>query len=114
MRLMDLYRRASSDSALDADKVEQAMEDDDPKATLIALLTQQSSTSRAVEGALERAAAAKAEALQALRAELSGMRLMALQRRAVAEGVDADEVDDAMESGDPKASLVALVLRHAA
>ena len=90
------------------------MEDDDPKATLIALLTQQSSTSRAVEGALERAAAAKAEALQALRAELSGMRLMALQRRAVAEGVDADEVDDAMESADPKASLVALVLRHAA
>eukprot|EP01045_Picozoa_sp_COSAG04_P007826 COSAG04_NODE_418_length_14698_cov_5.217412_4_plen_282_part_00 len=114
MRLMDLYRRASNDSALDADKVEQAMEDDDPKATLIALLTQQSSTSRAVEGALERAAAAKAEALQALRAELSGMRLMALQRRAVAEGVDADEVDDAMESADPKASLVALVLRHAA
>ncbi len=42
------------------------------------------------------------------------MRLMALQRRAVAEGVDADEVDDAMESGDPKASLVALVLGHAA
>eukprot|EP01045_Picozoa_sp_COSAG04_P034410 COSAG04_NODE_7517_length_1115_cov_1.893701_1_plen_126_part_00 len=68
---------------------------------------------QAVEGALDRAAAAKAEAL--LRAELAGMRLMALQRRAVAEGVqmvDADEVD---ESGDPtKASLVALVLRHAA
>ena len=83
------------------------MEDDGPKAALIDLLTQQSSTPQAVEGALHRAA--KAEAL--LRAELVGMRLVALQRRAVravAEGVDADEVD---ESGDPtKASLVALVL----
>jgi len=65
MRLMDLYRRASSDSALDADKVEQAMEDDDPKATLIALLTQQSSTPQAVEGALARAAAAKGTKAQA-------------------------------------------------
>ena len=46
------------------------------------------------------------------------MRLMALHKRAVAEGVDESAVEDAvedaveaaMESGDPKATLIDLIL----
>ena len=45
-----------------------------------------------------------------LRAELLGMRLMALQRRAAAEGVSDEAVEDAMDGEDPKAALVALIL----
>jgi len=45
-----------------------------------------------------------------LLAELRGMRLMALQRRAVDEGVDSNKVDDAMESDDPKATLISLLV----
>ena len=42
------------------------------------------------------------------------MRLMALHKRAVAVGVDESAVEDAveaaMESGDPKATLIDLIL----
>ena len=51
-----------------------------------------------------------AEAAEELRAELLGMRLMALQRRAAAEDVSDEAVEDAMDGEDPKAALVALVL----
>eukprot|EP01045_Picozoa_sp_COSAG04_P006490 COSAG04_NODE_320_length_16877_cov_26.485401_1_plen_4766_part_00 len=46
----------------------------------------------------------------ALRAELQSMRLRALERRAVSEGVSSDDVDDAMDSDDPKASLVKVIV----
>ena len=36
------------------------------------------------------------------------MRLMALHKRASSEGVSPDSVEDAMDSGNPKASLVQL------
>ena len=52
--------------------------------------------------------------IAALRSELEPMRLMALHKRAVAEGVDESAVEDAveaaMESGDPKATLIDLIL----
>ena len=58
--------------------------------------------------------AAESEAISQLRSELESMRLMALHRRAVAEGVDESAVEDtveaAMESGDPKATLIDLIL----
>ena len=48
--------------------------------------------------------------LAALWSELAGMRLMALQKRAVSEGVDANTVDDAMDGDDPKAALISLIV----
>ena len=56
---------------------------------------------------------AEAEAPQtvaALRRELSGLRLMGLHKRAVAEGVPSAATDDAMEADDPKAELIALLV----
>jgi male-specific lethal 1 len=49
----------------------------------------------------------------ALRSELEEMRLTALQKRAVSEGVSADAVDGAMDGDDPKSSLVALIIELA-
>ncbi len=50
------------------------------------------------------------EEIAALRAELACMRVTALQKRARSEGVSADAADDAMDSDDPKAELIALLL----
>jgi hypothetical protein len=46
----------------------------------------------------------------ALRQELSALRVMKLHARALADGVDSVAVDDAMDSYDPKAELIALLL----
>ena len=45
-----------------------------------------------------------------LREELGALRLMALHRRAGAEGVDAAELDAAMETASPKAALIDLIV----
>ena len=41
------------------------------------------------------------------------MRLRALERRALSEGVSNDAVDDAMDGDDPKAALIALIVEAA-
>jgi hypothetical protein len=46
----------------------------------------------------------------ALRLELRELKLMALQRRALSVGVTVESVEDAMESADPKASLIDVIL----
>ena len=48
----------------------------------------------------------------ALRQELGGLRLMALQKRATSIGVSDAALENAMDSSDPKASLIKLVLEH--
>ena len=42
------------------------------------------------------------------------LRLAALQKRALSEGVSADVVDDTMDGDAPKASLIALIVAVAA
>ena len=49
-----------------------------------------------------------------LRAELEGMRLKELRRRARAQGVGADELEEAAEADEPKAAMVELLLSKAA
>jgi hypothetical protein len=49
-------------------------------------------------------------AMASLRQTLQGMKLMALHKRAVAEGVSEGDVEDAMESAEPKAELIALLM----
>jgi hypothetical protein len=55
------------------------------------------------EPELEHAQEARAE--EKLRAELGGLKLGALNKRAMVEGVEEDVIEDAMASDDPKASL---------
>eukprot|EP01045_Picozoa_sp_COSAG04_P003348 COSAG04_NODE_135_length_23774_cov_40.993918_11_plen_2893_part_00 len=52
----------------------------------------------------------ESEAATALRSELGTMRLRALEQRALSEGASADAIDDAMDSEDPKASLISLIV----
>ena len=101
MRTMALHRRAVSEG-VDAEKLEDAMDSDNPKAAVIELLVE-------LAGA-ESPDMARARAVEELRTELGGMRTMALHRRAVSEAVDADSLEDAMDSDDPKASLIELIV----
>ena len=47
----------------------------------------------------------------ALRAELRGMRLAALHKRAVKEGVGPDAIDAAMDADDAKGALAKLIVQ---
>jgi hypothetical protein len=47
-----------------------------------------------------------------LRAELSGLKLGALNKRAMEEGVDGDAIEAAMDSDDPKAALTDALMVH--
>ena len=98
--LMELYRRTQSEG-VDATAVDAAMDSDSAKADIVQLLLD----SRA---ALERSQ--RADELGALRAELSGLRVMALHKRAEAAGVGSALIEDAMDGEAPKADLVALIL----
>eukprot|EP01045_Picozoa_sp_COSAG04_P016169 COSAG04_NODE_1329_length_7203_cov_11.591216_1_plen_934_part_10 len=53
---------------------------------------------------------AESDEMAELRSELQSMRMTALQKRAVSEGVSPEAIDDAMDGSDPKSSLVALIV----
>ena len=97
---MKLHARALADGVESA-AVDEAMDGEDPKGTLISLVLAQHADSEA---------AGKTEALETLRAELQGLRVMELHKRAAGAGVEAGRADDAMDSDDPKAELIALLL----
>ena len=49
---------------------------------------------------------------EALRAELSGLRVMALHARATASGVSAESIETAMDGDEPKPALVELIVER--
>ena len=86
-----------------AAEIDDAEEEDDRKAALIGLIVQ-----RAAAASQARAAAAARE--DALRAELAGLKLSELRRRARSAGASAADMDDADDADDPQAALVGLIL----
>ena len=100
LRVMKLHARALADGVA-SPAVDDAMDSYDPKAELTSLILAQHADSEA---------AGKTEALETLRAELQGLRVMELHKRTTGAGVEAGRADDAMDSDDPKAELIALLL----
>ena len=96
MKLGTLIRRAV-DAGIDAASLDAAEDTDDPKAAVISLLAQH-----------EQEAGASASA--ALRQELEVLGLGALLRRAKDAGIDEPTLDAAVETDEPKAALVQLLL----
>ena len=97
--MMALQKRAASAGISDAE-LETAMDSPDIKASLIKLVLEQHTFATSAVDATR----------QALRSELNGLRLMALQKRAADAGVADTDLEDAMDTTDPKAALIALVL----
>ena len=97
-----LHARATEGEGVDQEELDDAMDSADPKAALVHLL---------LEAAASAAKNQLGESDAALRAEIHGMKLMALHQRALEEGVEGARLEDAMESEAPKQALVELLLR---
>eukprot|EP01045_Picozoa_sp_COSAG04_P036088 COSAG04_NODE_8633_length_947_cov_3.757075_2_plen_151_part_01 len=59
-----------------------------------------------------RRAPADGAAAAALREELGALHPASLSRRAKAEGIDGDHVDNAFDSGDPRSTLIEMIVAH--
>jgi hypothetical protein len=112
LRVMSLHARATSEG-IEAEKLDACMEGKQPKAALIEMLlakraadAQQAALDRLPQAPTDRASSSSSAAADELRA----LRVMALHAHAVSEGVDETAIEDAMDSGNPKDDLVALIL----
>eukprot|EP01043_Picozoa_sp_COSAG02_P055732 COSAG02_NODE_6514_length_3524_cov_7.432993_1_plen_244_part_00 len=104
LRVKALEQRAVA-NALDADAIEDALDEDNPKAALIELIV------AAVQASEEEDAVDSFES--ELRDELEALRVKALEQRAVADGLDADAIEDALDEDNSKAALIELIVAAA-
>ena len=93
MGLAKLVKRAE-DEGIDSDALDKAMEGSEPKKSVIALLVEKH----------------KVDSPDQLKSELSALRLMELVKRAEKDDVNDAALDKAMDSKNPKAALIALVV----
>ena len=98
-----LGKRAAAAAGVSGDEIEEAEDAEDPKAALIALILD-----------AQPGPGSASEDMSALRSELQAMRVKALERRAVSEGVSAEAVEDAMDGENPKGLLIDLIADVAA
>jgi tetratricopeptide (TPR) repeat protein len=94
MRVMELQRRAVV-AGVAEEQIENALDADDPKSELVILVLR----AQATDATADR-----------LRGELQALKWMALQQRALTDGVIEADVEDAMDSADPRQRLIALIL----
>ena len=98
MKLKALKKRARS-SGVDEDQLEDADDADDIKAAVIQLIVEAQASSCSTVDEL-------------LRAELSGLKLKALKRRARDAGVDEEKLEDADDADDIKAAVIELIVHN--
>ena len=94
-----LKKRAEQEG-IDAVKIKEAKDSDSPKEALIELIVAASVPDSTPNDA----------SLQALRDELSGLKPSDLEERALAAGVDEDQIDDAVDGDTPKETLIELIV----
>ena len=102
LRLKDLRKKAK-ELGVDEDTLEDALDADDPKTAVIALIINAS-------GAAGDTASQVAQKEAALLSELQGLRLKQLRKRARDAGVDGELLEDTTEADDPKAAVIALLI----
>ena len=118
LRLKELRARAKAEGA-EPEQLEDAADADDPKQAVVDLLlglhatTVDSGPTKLSFRANHLAAHESALRTGALRAELEGLRLKELRRRAREQDVSPEEMEDAADSDEPKAAMVELLLRKA-
>ena len=101
LKLRELRKRAK-EAEMSTSDLEAAMDSDDPEGTVIDFLVSQHI---AVMG--------ESEALSALVSELETLKLRELRQRAKEEGIAAEELEDAMDTDEPEAAVIAwLVAQH--
>ena len=103
MKQSELRRKAAM-VGVEANAIDDAGDEDDPKTALITLIL-------AVVGSGEPAAAAETKRQAELTAELAPLKLSQLRRRALTASIDADAIEEAGDADDPKAALIDLLVK---
>ena len=116
LRISALQKRAEK-KGVDATKLDDALEADNAKEGLIKLIVEAECSLDKVEevnaaAAASATAAADVAAKQnaALTAELQGLRISALQKRATADGVDSSRLDAALDADNAKEEVIKLIV----
>jgi hypothetical protein len=105
MKLSALRRRAQAEG-VDDGAMEAASDGDDERRDLVQLIMAQQQPWD------DQGAAVDSEQLE-LRAKLGSLKMSALRRRAVADGVRSEQMDAAADGDDERASLVAAIVERA-
>eukprot|EP01043_Picozoa_sp_COSAG02_P052253 COSAG02_NODE_5599_length_4198_cov_5.262503_2_plen_990_part_01 len=106
LRVKALEQRALAEG-VPADDVEDAHDEDSPKAALIELIVRAAQSRLPENGEADNS---PGHFDPWLIAELEASRVTALQLRALAEGVAADAIEDALDEHNPKAALIGLIV----
>jgi hypothetical protein len=104
-------RTRASQMGVDSDAVDDALDEDDVKGSLVALIV---AHVRDSAGGGDTAARAEAARQDGLRAELTPLKLRALKTRGQASGVDEEHLDAALDADDPRAAMIELIIAQAA
>jgi hypothetical protein len=96
MKLSALRKRAQAED-VEVEAMEKASDGDNEKRDLVQLILERHTSSGGVHEA-------------AWRAELVGLKLSALRRRAIADGIDSELLDDAADGDDERASLIEAIV----
>ena len=112
LRLKALRQKAREHHGIDDSELEDAIDADDPKAAVIALVLTHHANAAHDEAAAVALAGPSPEAqrAEAMRAELEGLGLKELRRRARAAGADEEALEDATDAEEPKAAVTALLM----
>lgn len=110
MRMGTLRKRALADG-VPKDAVEDADDDEHPKAALVRLVLARAAAGQ-VATAEEEQQRAQLRAAHDLRIALMAMKMGALRKRALADGVSEDAVDEAVDTEVPREGLIELVLEQ--
>ena len=101
MKTTQLRKRAIAES-IDSDVLDDALDSDTPKEALVEVLLRH----------LLAAESKRVYRRNELREEMQAMKTTALRKKAIAEGVDSDTLDDALDSDSPKDALVEVLVQH--
>jgi hypothetical protein len=107
MKISQLRKQAIA-VGVETESVDEAQDSDDPRESLMALII--SAKSAELRGAKAGAQTADMAAVEALWSELAGMKMSQLRKQAKAANVENEKVEEAMDSDDPRESMVALII----
>eukprot|EP01043_Picozoa_sp_COSAG02_P044704 COSAG02_NODE_4019_length_5896_cov_75.960152_1_plen_160_part_10 len=115
-RLQELLASAEAEGSVDVGAVSGALESAAPKLNEVEPLARDHGVSEAAdrqglqpEPELDKQVGHNGIESE-LRAELASLRVKALEKRALAEGVDADAIEGALDDDQPKAALIKLIV----
>eukprot|EP01052_Picozoa_sp_SAG31_P052612 SAG31_NODE_13066_length_895_cov_1.095477_1_plen_201_part_10 len=107
---MSCLKKKAREAGVNDETLDAADDSEDPKEHVVSILLDMHRRSSSADAETP----VGADRLEALRAELSGLKPSQLKKRAVAEGITAEQMDEADDSDDPREAVLALILAAAA